>query len=172
MTEMLAYSIDETRVLMHNPCRLDLWREIKMIRGAGIMGSHRAPSLRRFLLTSCAALVGAGIMLLASPVGGPGSARAQFGFGGFHFSIGPGHWRRGRHSSRSARRHRRHRNDRNDDDTPDPDAGGGSSSTSASTPAPDNTGRATVRPASSTSSEPRPSSGRPAPRGPDLEPSK
>ena len=139
-----------------------------MIRGAGIAGAHRAPSVRRFLLTSCAVLVGAGIMLLASPVGGPGSARAQFNFGGFHIPIGArGGWRRGRHSSRSARRHRRHRND---DDTPDPDAGGGSSSTSAATPAPENTGRATVRPAAAT--EPRASSGRPAPRGPDLEPSK
>ena len=140
-----------------------------MIRGAEISGSHRAPSVRRFLLTSCAALVGAGIMLLASPVGGPGPARAQFSFGGFHITIGPGHWRgRGRRSYRTSRRHRKHHND---DDTPDPDAGGGSSSSTASTPAPDTSGRATVR-QTSAPSEPRASSGRPAPRGPDLEPSK
>ena len=139
-----------------------------MIRVAGIVGSQRAGSVRRALLTSCVVLAAAGIMLLTAPITGSSPARAQFSFGGFNINIGPGHWRRGHRSSRSARRHRRHKND---DDTPDPDTGGGSSPTPAATPAPDSA-RAAVRPASSTQPDPRPSSGRPAPRGPDLEPSK
>jgi hypothetical protein len=173
--EKLDYSIDEKRVLMHNPWQLNPWREIKVIRGTAITGSHRATSVRRFLLTSCAALVGAGIMLLGSPVGGAGPARAQFSFGGFHISIGPGHWRRGRHSYRSSRRHRRHRED---DDSPDPDTGSGSSSSERAATTSSDSGRARSSDSgrarsSSAQSEPRPaSSGRPEPRGPDLEPSK
>jgi hypothetical protein len=141
-----------------------------MIRVAGTAGSQRAGSVRRVLLTSCAVVAAAGIMLLAAPITGSSPARAQFGgFGGFHITIGPGHWRRGsRRSYRSSRRHKRHKGD---DDAPDPDTGGGSSATPASTPAPDS-GRPAVRPASSTQPEPRASAGRPAPRGPDLEPSK
>src|SRR5689334_7138194 len=140
-----------------------------MIRVARAAGWYRPGSVRRALLTSCAVLAAAGIMLLAAPITGSSPARAQFGFGGFHISIGGGGrgWRRSRHS-RSPRRHKR----RNDDDTPDPDTGGASSTTPASTPASE-PARAAVRPASSTQPDPRPSSsGRPAPRGPDLEPSK
>lgn len=145
-----------------------------MIRVARITGSHRASSVRRFLLTSCATLAAAGIMLLATPFAGPSPARAQFTFGGFHITIGGyGHrWRRGHHSSRSARRHRHD----NDEDTPDPDTGSGGSSTqrataTTATPPPSDSSRTGPRPASS-QPEPRTASGRPEPRGPDLEPSK
>jgi hypothetical protein len=140
--------------------------EANMIRVGSTAGSHRPLSVRRILLTSCAVVVAAGMMLLGAPVGGPKPARAQFSFGGFHISIGGRGWRRGRHS-RSARHHRRHRND--DDATPEPENAGVSHSTPASAPAPDS-GRPTVRPTSAPDTSTP--SGRPELHGPDLEPSK
>lgn len=137
-----------------------------MIRVGSTAGSCRPLSVRRILLTSCAVLVAAGMIMLGSPVGGPKPARAQFSFGGFHISVGGRGWRRG-HRSRSARHHRRHRND--DDAMPEPDNAGGSRSTPASAAAPD-TGRPTVRPTSAP--ETSTSAGRPELHGPDLEPSK
>ncbi len=146
----------------------------KMIRVGSTAGSRQSISVRRILLTSCAVVVAAGMMLLASPVGGPKPARAQFGFGGFHISIGG--WRRGHRSSRYARHHRRHHKGR-EDDTPEQDIGRAPSATPASTPAstpaatpaPD-TGRPAVRPASATGATPP--SARPDLQGPDVEPSK
>ena len=137
-----------------------------MIRVGSSAGSHQSFSVRRILLTSCAVVVAAGIMLLASPVGGPKPARAQFSFGGFHISIGG--FRRGHRSSRYARHHRRHHKGK-DDDTPDQNTAAGPSATPASTPAPD-TGRPAVRPASAPDTAAP--SGRPELHGPDLEPSK
>lgn len=140
-----------------------------MIRIGGTAGAHRAPSVRRILLGSCAAVAVAGIMLLAAPFAGPGPARAQFNIGGFHISVGGyGHWRRGRRSSRYARRHRGR--DRDNDETPEPDTGGGPSSTARATSTPPADSGTGIRPASAPS-EPRPASGRPEPRGPNLEPS-
>ena len=165
--EVLDYCIDEWRLLMHNHFASWARREAKMIRVGSAAGLHGPLSVRRILLTSCAVLVAAGVMLVASPVGGPKPARAQFSFGGFHISIGRGGWRRGRHS-RSSRHHRRHRND--DDATPEPENAGGSHSTPASTPAPVDSGRPAVRPASAPDASA--ASGRPGLHGPDLEPTK
>jgi hypothetical protein len=53
-----------------------------MIRVARVAGWYRPGSVRRALLTSCAVLAAAGIMLLAAPITGSSPARAQFGFGG------------------------------------------------------------------------------------------
>jgi hypothetical protein len=127
-----------------------------------VRATGRARSVRSIALSSCAVLALAGIMVLGAFGTGPRPARAQFGVGfplGFGSHHGKVRWSRRRRSRYSRRR--------NQDDGPEPEIERAGTGTA---PAAD-PGRPAVRP-SSAPSESRPASGRPQPRGPDLEPSK
>ena len=132
-----------------------------MIRVRATAGSRRARSVRSIALSSCAVLVVTGIMLLGGLGTGPRPAGAQFGVG---FPLGFGGHGKVRWSRRRRSRYSRRRNQ---DDGPEPEIERAGTGTA---PAAD-PGRTTVRP-SSAPSDSRPASGRPQPRGPDLEPSK
>jgi hypothetical protein len=134
-------------------------------------GCARATPSGRFgwrASSSCAALAIACAIVAWTPVFKPSPAQAHFNVGGFQFHLDR------RHDLQLARwRHRHHRWSRRyrggDDDTPDPERETGTPSPRPATTgvAPDPGPRV-----SSGRSEGRPASGRPEPRGPDLEPAK
>jgi len=118
-------------------------------------------------LCSGAALALAWAVTLAAPTMVPTAAVAQFGIGGFHITIhglGGGYGYRWRHHGRHSSRHSRHNRDQDEEPSPAPER-----AESSPTPVP---AAAPSTSSASARSEPRPTSGRPEPRGPDLEPSK
>ena len=130
-----------------------------MIRVRATAGSRRVRSVRSIALSSCAVLAVAGIMALGGLGVGPRPAHAQFGVG---FPLGFGNHGKVRWS----RRRRHSRRQRRQDDGPEPEIERGTATAPSADP-----GRPAVRP-SAAQAESRPASGRPQPRGPDLEPSK
>ena len=131
-------------------------------------GSRTLPSIRLGwrASSSCAALAIACAVVVGVPLFKPSPAQAQFSIGGFNIRLGGYRWHHHRGRHRYSRRHHRE-----DDDTPDPEREAGSSPprSTATGVAPD-----PGRRVSSGQPEGRPSSGsgRPEPRGPDLEPAK
>jgi hypothetical protein len=143
---------------MCNPVRTQPLAEPKMIYGGATAGWRLARSLRRVALSSCAVL-GLAAIMVAARAAGPTPARAHFGV---DLPSGFG-------TTEKVRWHHRHRHRyryrRDNEEAPDAEIGSSPSGTPTSAP-PSDSGRPVVRPSSA------PSSRRPPPRGPDLEPSK
>jgi hypothetical protein len=135
----------------------------------GRTGHDMIPGVGRVArwLSSGTALALAWAVTLAAPTMVATPAAAQFNVGGFHIVIhgmGGGYGYHWRHHSRHASRHGRHHRDQDDEPSPEPEK-----ADTAPTPVP---AGASVPSSASARQEPRPASGRPEPRGPDLEPSK
>ncbi len=136
-------------------------RENRMMRAGATAGSRRARSVKSAVLSSCAVLGLAGMMLVAAPVAGPGPARAQFG-AGLPLSFGKPTEARYHHRRRYRYYSRYRRRGGPQDDGPDTEVERPAATGPAAEPGP--------RP-SAAPTEPRPPS-RPQRRGLDTTPEK